>query len=499
MTGQATDVLKDTLRQDATKWLRWLEENIPKDSDGGGCARRERARQVLADYADGKTAIPVRTNDYSEAKGWEHRRDAVLLAMMLKYLNTLAHRWGEEASLTQLQQALGADPSPFQRGLSPDGKASDGLPQERAKGFLPDGLSTLLRHLGITAPSHWDPRDPAWASAWTLATTTVLIDWIVNKGGGTIATAARWLWTANLPTLRGRGGFKRPALPTDDKKLRVRLVGSPLVCAVVNDHKNGPTPSALDRALAETTVVMGDLNHYQEGDKTYYAGRKVLHLYLAAWNERVAQFLNAQESEPTMAELPSIPPSGSGLPAGVAPGQALTVGFLQDSFAGRVSPEGTWRAEPGSAAGNAMARYLRYPDVYQFKPEIRAAMAGDCAATIGTVNIPLGLIQEIGDAEWFDVEVIVRWRGEWRCLPLDIDDVADAPCDQGGAVSIQGDDATAAGVALRLSLDEERSADSFDIEALRAGFAQSKWVFRPAGLGLFIAGAIDLDSGGATA
>lgn len=504
MTGHAADVLRDTLFQDATGWLRWLEKNVPRDGDQNAPARWKRARQSFADYAEGKHAIPVRTDAYATSSGWQHQRDAVLLAMMLKHLNALAQRWGTAANLSQLREVLGTDPAPFRRGLAPEGKESDDPPREDAKGFLPDGLTTLLAELRIAAPQRWNPCDPdllsAWARVWTLAAVTVLIDWIIAKGGRTIAISARWLWTGNLPTLRGKGGIT-PALPTGDKKLRVRLVGSPLVCAVVNDTpgKSGLAPSEGDPALAETTIVMRDLNHFEEGDKTYYAGRKVLHLYMAAWIERVAQFLNAQEGEPTMDKPPSNPSSDSGSPADVAPGQAPTVGFLQSWFAGTGSSAGGWLARPGSAAGNDLAQFRDYPDVYKFVPRVVAAMADACDATLGTLNIQWSLLQETGGTEWLDVEVIVRQHGQWRRLPLDMDEVDDGSFEQGGAAAIQGGDATAEGVALRLSLDAERSTDSFGIAVLRAGLAQAKWVYRQAGLGIFIAGAIDLDSGDAAA
>jgi hypothetical protein len=73
--------------------------------------------------------------------------------------------------------------------------------------------------------------------------------------------------------------------------------------------------------------------------------------------------------------------------------------------------------------------------------------------------------------------LVVRVGGQWRILPVDLEDEeADAPGQEW--------------VALTLS---PRQIKDWEIQTLRQALPKAEWVFRIDGLGVFLTGAMDLD------
>lgn len=87
------------------------------------------------------------------------------------------------------------------------------------------------------------------------------------------------------------------------------------------------------------------------------------------------------------------------------------------------------------------------------------------------------------DYQWLTCGIVVFFNGKWHALPIAIvEDEENEQC------------------RLLIMLEEEEYPESLKaappeklLNALRSGFLKSTWVYRPAGLGIFISGAIVIE------
>ena len=105
-------------------------------------------------------------------------------------------------------------------------------------------------------------------------------------------------------------------------------------------------------------------------------------------------------------------------------------------------------------------------------PNVEAPLDGECIGGVVLTDVEDILNQP---SLWVDIALVVLHEGHWRAPPLTIEpDMSQPDC-----------------LWLRLDLEQ---ADPEFIEALRRALPRATWMGRSDGLGILIAGAIDLDA-----
>ncbi|QLH49948.1 MAG: hypothetical protein HWD57_09270 [Candidatus Accumulibacter cognatus] len=279
----------------------------------------------------------------------------------------------------------------------------------------------------------------------------------------------------------------------------MRIAVSPLLAAVLRHQDEQGRRGCLSAcashpSLATATFVLKRLTSVNSAGVSVRTGTKIVHLYLALWLERIALLADVDDLRNVMPNTPQISYPIE-VPSDVAPGQVLTVGYLLASLAGLVAPSisGRWYARP--AAKDYLLSRDDFPGVIQCYPAIERPCADDSAELLCTLTLDVDLPLDQTTLQWVDVELVVRDAGVWRRLPIEMEEVdaaSNAGNDEAEGDAEAGD--SSARLIYRLWADEERSAHRIDLVAIRSALANARWVHRCDGAGLFLAGAIDLDS-----
>jgi len=154
----------------------------------------------------------------------------------------------------------------------------------------------------------------------------------------------------------------------------------------------------------------------------------------------------------------------------VSAGQSSTVKAL-------ISPEelrggaGSWFAQSGSV-GDVLGKV----EVFELSGKrVQTTSAVDMPnECIGSVRLDVSAISPAHD-QWLSLALIVRFEGNWYAVDLEVieDDIQDD---------------------VMWLWSDAASVGPWSMGALRSAFASAKWVYRLAGLGVFVAGSVDLDS-----
>lgn len=100
---------------------------------------------------------------------------------------------------------------------------------------------------------------------------------------------------------------------------------------------------------------------------------------------------------------------------------------------------------------------------------------------IGRIRLPWTVPSEV-TIQWIDTAIVVRKNGTWMVLPVEMCDMEDEPPE---------DDLDEEWVYPTLS---SYQLPNWSVHDLRQALTASKWVYRTSGLGVFLSGAIDLDT-----
>lgn len=109
----------------------------------------------------------------------------------------------------------------------------------------------------------------------------------------------------------------------------------------------------------------------------------------------------------------------------------------------------------------------------------------DCRSSyrLGTILDDFNYLYQ--DYQWLSFGIVVFFSGKWHALPIDLDeDREESGSDDRLLIRLEVDDYPESLKAIPL---EQLST------ALRSGFLKSTWVYRRAGLGIFISGAIVIE------
>jgi hypothetical protein len=351
------------------------------------------------------------------------------------------------------------------------------------------------------APSSQTVEFDQWCLAWTQASVAVGTEWMFRAGEDTLRGAIRALWVSPLPQFRGQGrnGMLRATLPNKlNNGLRFDLSATPVVCQVL-DHDvrhwqpNGTPP------YSNVQVLLSTIDTGRDWNGVYYRGRNVGHIYLAIWLERMGQMLAQPIKGLKMAEN-TIPPT---LPPAVADNlvqaqfrgiSALISLYEQGSTPVPVAPGYFAGAVGATSVASEQISGAPWPVDLQFLdgrymviPTTREDLSEN---SIGRIRLQWDRLSGQVDAQWIDLAIVVRWQGQWEVLPVEM---VDQPFDEVGLADDSNQDDSPYEELMDLTISQMQ-VERWPIERLRQALPTAEWAFRRAGLGVFLSGALDLDS-----
>jgi hypothetical protein len=458
-----------------------------------------RCTKVFNDLLDGKVAIPVYEKD-EKGVGMpvvekKINRKAIISVLVVKYLKQLVQEFPERKHwfhdrIVALSQRANTHPVLMPDHMHGANAASGGFREHGAKDFFENTVSSVLRRLDDLypraeflnlVPDTYDHTDPvnvdSWSYAWSRATAAVATNWLQHEGGNSIHEICTFLLAGGsnslVPKKRGIA-----TLPSDDPHLRLALTASPLLCQVL--HHN---PSIGDAAKEVIYLKPKYFGSEPIGGVNYTLGRGLIDIYLTTWIESVeAQFLDThdetiytktglEELEQLIMDsnkaLLQLPPT---LVGHVSAGQTLTVSALINPDR-KKSGAGVYFSQNGGSG-----EILAESEVFELSSRrLKATAAFDKQAEcIGSVKLDVAAVSSAHD-QWLSLALIVRFQGSWYAVDLEIEEDEDQ------------DD------LLWLS-NLSTNSEPWPMDALHNAFASAKWVYRLAGLGMFVAGSVDLDA-----
>lgn len=519
------------LHLEAQALLAWVQTKLAfTNTEGLSVFERralERCERVCSDLLAGKVGIPARfcRSDYVTWQKFEHlvneaRRDrnAILQMMVAGTLSDLSEQVPSPEKQRHLFKTLirefGRDRNPVPPGLMPDRQHGNQNGQggyagsSQAKAFFENRLRKTLGKiddvyesaLSTLPPPDYDPTDvtsvAAWGLAWTQATAAVATDWLSEKGALTRQGVLHAMQAGGISQFRPNNTAGGGTLPTSDKTLRGELWARPLLCQVLR-HNPQLEATMDDSSYGVVYFWLKDLTVESSYWTTYPTGRSTAHLYLTVWLERVTSLLSSLTNASPMNTASNFPLPAA-LSRDIAPGQHATVSALIERFQDpcpQNGGSGVWFSGPPTSMGTSLnvdglptgpgetevspakpsgSRVLPLP---QRLVNAQPAPA-DRPECLGSIALSWKLLSKVDcPAEWMDLAFIVHHQQAWHAMVVDIEE--DETDDN----------------RIWLSVDPAL-AEPWGIEAVRQALASATWVFRRAGLGVFVAGAVDLDAQG---
>lgn len=396
-------------------------------------------------------------------------------------------------------------------GLVPD-RWSEKLDAGATKPFLEEKLRATMEVLDAShysdlsglAPKYYNPVDAAslaaWSLAWSEAVASTYSDWLSNKGTLGIKEVLHDLMHPGTTRYRPNTSTAgQGPLPTSNRKLRIELWASPLHLHVLSHDDARDVNAEFDIhriSFNEIAERRSGTNAYEEGAiKVYRTGLSVQHITAVIWLGRLAPRLASYQSKNSPI-MPTLPPCvlPANLERDLAIGQRATVANLVERIdnpgAFKRRGAGSYFAAPPStterltgvgrpeAASRRDAEPVRSPVFPLSEKSLHAVSVipeDPDLHSVGSVRLAWEVLHQQGEGQWMDIAFVLRYAGTWHPVPVVIEE--------------DGDDEDRVWLSVHPAI-----AQPWGIASLRRAFASAIWVGLVSGLGVFVAGGLDLDA-----